>query len=613
MRRNKVNILLVDDKESNLFALEQLLSKKERTFYKATTGKEALKMAYNYEFDLILLDVQMPEMDGFEVAQLLKSNIRTKEIPIIFATAEKKEQQSIVRGIEEGALDYLFKPLDPEITRAKVEVLLKIQVQKKELKEKNAILEKYEILINNCADLICTIDASTLKFEELNAAFTPLLGYKPEELKGTSLLLYVCDESRSLIESFRNTTDKLSFETQIYCSSREQKWLHWHIIVKNGKWYANARDITELKQVEEIKNYLSTVVMQSSDAIYLHNPDGKIISWNEGAEKIYGYNELEALGMFVWNIIPGHLYEEAKEIMNKIIAGENLPSLEAKRLTKHGKMIDVLFSASTIQDLNNNLKSIAITERDITEQKLSDNKIKELNLELQKNIFQLQITNSDLESFSYTVSHDLRAPLRAINGYSRILISEFDETIEEEPKRLLHKIELNALKMGSLIDDLLEFSKLGGKKIKKTPIDMVKLTEKVVMECCIMLTKPPQIKITNLPVANADYSLMNQVMVNLISNAIKYSGKKRNPVIEIGGVANENSLDFFIKDNGAGFNKNYEEKLFKVFQRLHETDEFEGTGVGLAIVKRIIDKHEGKVWAEGKVGQGATFYFSLPK
>lgn len=613
MRRNKENILLVDDKMVNLYALEQLLAKKGRTFYRATNGKEALRFAYNNEFDLILLDVQMPEMDGFEVAQLLKSNKRTKEIPIIFATAERKEQKFMVKGIEEGAVDYLFKPLDPEITRAKVEVLLKIQLQKKELREQNNILEKYEILINNSADLICTIDADTLKFEEVNTACTTLLGYAPEDLKNTSLLFYLSDESRIAIEKIKDSSEMLRFETSIYCQSRELKWLHWHIIVKNGKWYANARDITEAKQVEEIKHYLATVVKQSSDAIYLHNTDGKIISWNEGAENIYGYNESEALQMFIWNIIPGHLYEEAREILNKVMAGSNIPLLEAKRVTKHGKMIDVLFSASMLQDLNKNIKSIAITERDITEQKLYENKIKDLNTQLQKNVFQLQLTNTDLESFSYTVSHDLRAPLRAINGYSKILLNEFSESLQEEPKRLLNKIEGNAIRMGSLIDDLLEFSKLGGKRIKKTRVNMVELSNKVVNECLMLVKHEPKIIISELPEADADYSLMNQVMVNLISNAIKYSAKKRKPVIEIGGIEEENHLEYFIKDNGAGFNKNYEEKLFKVFQRLHSNEEFEGTGVGLAIVNRIIEKHEGRVWAEGKVGAGATFHFTIPK
>lgn len=613
MKRRSINILLVDDKVSNLYALEELLKKKDRNFLKTTSGKEALKLAFNNKIHLIILDVQMPEMDGFEVAQLLKSNKRTRDIPIIFATAEKKEQRSIMRGMEEGAIDYLFKPLDPEITRAKVEVLLKIQLQKNELQEKNAILEKYQILINNCIDIICTIDAETLKFEEFNNALTQLISYSADEIKNTSLLFYIGDESRKVVEEIKNQDGILNFETQIYCKNREQKWLHWHVVVKNDKWYANARDITEIKQIEEIKNYLSTVVKQSSDAIYLHDVDGKIISWNRGAEQIYGYLEAEALQMHIWNIIPGHLYEEAKKAINDLLLGESIPSLEAKRLTKHGKMIDVLFSASIVLDSNKHLKSIAITERDITEQKLSESKIKDLNVQLQNNVLKLQMTNKDLESFSYTVSHDLRAPLRAIKGYSKILLLDYSHELQTEPIKLLNKIESNAQRMGGLIDDLLEFSRLGGKTIKKSKLDLNTLVKSVVTENSVSPNKHPGFKIANLPEISADYSLMYQVLQNLISNAVKYSGKKEKPIIEIGYREKENDFEFFIKDNGAGFNQEYADKLFQVFHRLHSTEEFEGTGVGLAIVQRIIQKHGGKVWADGEIGIGAKFHFTIPK
>lgn len=613
MEKHKVNILLVDDKPGNLLVLEQLLESKERTFIKAGTGEEALKLAFKKEFDLIVLDVQMPGMDGFEVAQLLKSNKRTRDIPIIFATAEKKEQKSIVRGIEEGAIDYLFKPLDPEVTRAKVDVLLRIQKQKKELVEKNASLEKYALLINNCADLICTLDARSLKFEEVNFAFKAMLGYELSEIRGTSLSYYLCNESRQIIEKVRERGAMLNFETRIYCKSREIKWLHWHVVVKDGKWYANARDITEGKQVEEIKNYLSTVVKQSADAIYLHDPEGRIISWNVGAERIYGYKEAEALKMNIWNVIPGHLLEEAQEITVRVKNGETIPSLETKRITKHGKMIDVVFSASVVFDSNGNLKSIAITERDVTAQKASENKINELNRELQKHVLQLEASNKDLESFSYSVSHDLRAPLRAIAGYSKIIQEDFADEMTQEAKKLFGNITANAQKMGTLIDDLLEFSRLGRKMISKTAINMNVLVEAALNECNNSFPNSALVTIQDLPHANADYGLMNQVLINLLSNAIKYSSKKASPEVEVGGFEKDEEVIFYVKDNGAGFNMKYAEKLFGVFQRLHAPSEFEGTGVGLAIVHRIISKHGGRIWAEGKINEGATFYFSLPK
>ncbi|HEY9046832.1 MAG TPA: response regulator [Ohtaekwangia sp.] len=380
----RVTILLVDDKPANIFALKNLLERPERMFLTATNGNDALKMALNNPIDLIILDVQMPGMDGFEVAQTLKLNKKTKDIPIIFASAEKKERQSVMKGFEEGAVDYLSKPLDPELTTAKVSVLLKIQLQKKELLEKN----------------------------------------------------------------------------------------------------------------------------------------------------------------------------------------QSLQNAEAR--------------------------------------------IKVLNDDLSKNLLQLKEVNKELESFTYSVSHDLRAPVRALIGFSNILEKNHAETLDPEALRLLGVIRKNANKMGSLIDDLLEFSKMGRKEITRTPVNIDSLVKNSIQEINDSTQHKATIKIDTLLPVQADESLLTQVWINLITNAIKYSAKKENPVVEIGSYRDNQYIVYFVRDNGAGFSMEYADKLFGVFQRLHTANEFEGTGVGLAIVQRIVAKHGGRVWAEAKINEGAAFYFSLP-
>ena len=377
------------------------------------------------------------------------------------------------------------------------------------------------------------------------------------------------------------------------------------------KWFANARDITELKQVEQIKNYLSTVVKQSNDAIYLHNDEGKIISWNQGAERIYGYSEREAMDMKLWNIIPQHLFQETQIVIQRIVKGERIDSLETKRITKHGRVIDVLFSASVLTDSDNNLKSIAITERDITERKLADEEIDRLNTNLLNNVEQLELANKELESFSYSVSHDLRAPLRALNGYAQIVEEEYGDHLHDDVIILFGNIKRNSHKMGNLIDDLLEFSRLGKKTLKKSAVNMKELAEFALDEMGKSVHDRAEINIENIPYAHADYSLIKQVLVNLLSNALKYSRKVAHPKIEIGHYLDNGEVVYFIKDNGVGFSMEYKNKLFGVFHRLHSEKEFEGTGVGLAIVARIIDKHGGRIWAEAEVNKGATFYFSL--
>jgi PAS domain S-box-containing protein len=412
----------------------------------------------------------------------------------------------------------------------------------------------------------------------------------------------------------RDNRETFFIETQVYCKDRNIKWLSWNIVCKHGYWFANGRDITEIKEVEEIRNYLSIVVKQSKDAIYLHNADGKIISWNKGAEEIYGFTEEEALNMFMWNIVPEQLLSQANKAIQSIQKGEKIELLQTKRITKFGKLIDVIFSASVITDANGNLQSVAITERDITQQILADREIRQLNLDLKANITQLELTNKELESFSYSVSHDLRAPLRSINGYSQMILEDYGSLFNEEMKRLFSAIQRNATKMGCLIDDLLEFSRLGRKEPTKIPIDFSALVGQVIKE----LTKESGWKgeiVVQQPLlpAEGDPMLLSQVFLNLVSNAIKYSGKKEKPRIDIGSYEEGNENVYYIKDNGAGFNMEYAHKLFGVFQRLHSNSEFEGTGVGLAIVQKVVTKHRGKVWAQARLNEGATFYFSLPK
>lgn len=233
-----------------------------------------------------------------------------------------------------------------------------------------------------------------------------------------------------------------------------------------------------------------------------------------------------------------------------------------------------------------------------------------LNKDLARKNAELEELNQELEAFTYSVSHDLRAPLRTLNGYSEILKEEHANTISDEGKKLLGFISNNALKMGKLIDSLLTLSYLGRKDLQKKPVNMNDLLTEVIAEL-----KDANdhyiLKIGDLPSTLADRSLIKQVFINLLLNAIKYSGKKEKPIVEIGSLTENGKTVYFVKDNGAGFDMKYYDKLFGVFQRLHSLTEFEGTGAGLAIVQRIIKKHHGTVWAEAEIDGGACFYFSI--
>jgi len=236
----------------------------------------------------------------------------------------------------------------------------------------------------------------------------------------------------------------------------------------------------------------------------------------------------------------------------------------------------------------------------------------QLNQALERKNEELIYSNKELESFSYSVSHDLRAPLRALNGYSKILEEDYSNILDNEGKRLLENIQDNAGKMGLLVDSLLAFSKLGKQEVQKSKIDMNELVESILEEITASQPHHALITVGVLPPAHADRFLLHQVWMNLVSNAVKYTGKKEKPTIEIGALKSEDQITYYIKDNGVGFKMEYLGKLFGVFQRLHSEQEFEGTGIGLAIVQRIITKHGGKIWAEAEIDRGATFFFTLP-
>ena len=236
------------------------------------------------------------------------------------------------------------------------------------------------------------------------------------------------------------------------------------------------------------------------------------------------------------------------------------------------------------------------------------------NKELIDRTAQLVSVNNDLESFSYSVSHDLRAPIRAISGYSKILEEDYIADLDVEGVKVLHSIMSNSKKMGQLIDDLLAFSRLGRKQVVFSEINMSALVKTVIEEVTSLEGQNiPEFYVDDLPNASGDQSLIKQVWINLISNAVKYSQYKAKTRVEIRTYTKDGLVFYTIKDEGAGFDMAYYDKIFGVFERLHSQEEFDGTGIGLAIVQKIVQKHRGTVWAESKIDEGACFYFSLPK
>ncbi|MDF2455609.1 MAG: domain S-box protein [Cytophagaceae bacterium] len=334
-----------------------------------------------------------------------------------------------------------------------------------------------------------------------------------------------------------------------------------------------------------------------------------------------GYHSLDANGVFlqVNNTMCEWLGYTKEELIGKMKVfdlmneeglksfRENFPLLKEKGMIqnvqfdifrKNKTSFPVIVNSTAVRDSNGNYLKSRTTTFDYTEQKLANDKITTLNQEL--------------EAFTYTVSHDLRSPLRSISGYAQILEEDYSPVLDDEGKRLTNVIIKSAKRMGQLIDDLLNFSQIGRRDLSNHLIDTNTLVSQLVKELKEEETHPLEINIQDLDPCHGDFNMIRQVWYNLVSNAIKYSKKKELIQIEIGSYTVGPEIVYYVKDNGAGFDMQYVHKLFGVFQRLHRINEFEGTGVGLAIVKRIVTRHGGRVWAEAQPDLGASFYFSIP-
>jgi PAS domain S-box-containing protein len=351
---------------------------------------------------------------------------------------------------------------------------------------------------------------------------------------------------------------------------------------------------------------MASVVRDSNDAITIQDFEGRITAWNRGALLMYGYSEEEALRMNIAALTPPDKEMEQKEFTRRLMMGEAITSFETQRVSKDGRVLDVWLTVTKLIDDAGKPVGFVSTERDITNRKREEENTHRLNVEL-------AAANKELEAFSYSVSHDLRAPLRHMQGYVDMLAREAEGQLSDKGQRYMKTIADASKEMGVLIDDLLAFSRMGRAEMVETRVNLDSLVQDTLRDLeATMRERNIVWRISLLPAVQADPAMLKLAWTNLLGNAVKFT-RPRNPAeIEIGSEGMEGErVIVFVRDNGVGFDPQYAHKLFGVFQRLHRADEFEGTGIGLANVRRIIARHGGRTWAEGKLNEGATFYFTL--
>jgi PAS domain S-box-containing protein len=369
------------------------------------------------------------------------------------------------------------------------------------------------------------------------------------------------------------------------------------------------------RRLRESREHVDQILTTSQDAFVGIDERGIVTDWNPQAEILFGYSSSEALGQPLnATIIPlrhreSHL-QGLKRFLKTGEAGVLNKRLEVAALYRDGREFPIELSISHVSSSGRSSFNAFI--RDISERKRAQEEIINLNAELCREIAELEARNKELESFSYSVSHDVRAPLRHIIGFSRMLSDEFAQNVTPAGRAYLENIQNGALRLQQMVDDLLRFSRLGTQELKMYPTDLAALVKKVISELQPELDgRNINFEVSSLPTVECDAGLMKQVFWNLIANAVKFTAARERSFIEIGKAKEDGTNVFFIRDNGAGFNMKYADKLFAPFQRLHSQEEFAGTGVGLAIVQRIILKHNGRIWADAEANHGATFFFTL--
>jgi PAS domain S-box-containing protein len=351
-------------------------------------------------------------------------------------------------------------------------------------------------------------------------------------------------------------------------------------------------------------------------AILMLDPEGNVLSWNAGAERLIGYRMEEILGLHVSLFQPDDAPPFAADEALAVAARDGHFREEDWRVRKDGTRFWADVALTALRDRGGALRGYAMITHDMTERRDAEERIRALNAELEERVrhrtAELAQAVKDLEAFSYSVSHDLRAPLRAIDGFSNALLSRSADGLDDTGRHYLDRILAGAARMSGLIDDLLLLSRVSRSDLRRAPVDVGSVAASILDE---LRRRDPdrevEVTIADGMRADADRRLLAVALENLIGNAWKFTSRKPRARIDVGAEPREGETVYFVRDDGAGFDMAYADKLFGAFQRLHDESEFEGTGIGLATAQRAIARHGGRIWAEGRPGAGATFFFTI--